>query len=137
MTIDGKNVIDMIQNNEIVDNKDYAGALGPDNEPQLKEQLKIAGELSGTSTELTVPVKDAKGKPTGKTTTIHVERVMWSLTDPRGVKASAKWMAKMIGEHPDLLEFEIWNWKGERVRVPSKMSVADLLDPVKLGKPLE
>lgn len=132
--LDGRNVLDMveIQNNKIVDNKDYSTALGPDNEPQLNEQLKLAGKhkIQGgvnPGVDLDIPVKDAKGNPTGTKKPIHVNGVKWSVTDPRGVEASADWMADQLFEHQGLLEFEVWNWKGERrtVHDPAFFSAAN------------
>lgn len=130
----GKNILDMVEGTKIVDNKDYSGALGKDNEPQLEEQLRLAGEGTGQATSIDVPVKDASGNEVrgAKPRTLHLDGVRWSVTDPRGVEASAKWMVKQLRAHPDLLEFEIWNWKGEKTIV-RESNTAILEDPAKLS----
>jgi hypothetical protein len=113
ITLDGRNVLDMIEGTKIVDNKDYKGKLGPANEPQLLEQLKLGGRFKGEPVEVEIPVKDADGKRTKATRTIKLFGVRWSATDPRGVIESATWMGEMLRQHDGYLEFEIWNWKGD------------------------
>ena len=131
-----KNILDMVKGDEIVDSKDYSGSL-EGSEAQLEQQLKIAGKETGKPTALEVAdrtpgaAKDAKK-------TVTIRKVRWSITDPRGVKASAEWMADMVDANPDHLVFELHNWKGETRTVPGDFSTGDLRSSLLeqwLGKP--
>jgi hypothetical protein len=107
--IEFKNVrrFDLIDGDKIREIKSGVRELTGKERLQFADYVKVADSRQ----PITIGVGDGQVQ--------RVKEVVYTFTDPRGVKANTKWMAKQLAEH-DHLSFEIFNANGERMTIDQR-----------------
>jgi hypothetical protein len=117
----GDRIADFIQGNQLKEIKAIQDAITPNgrDQKQFDDFIQIAQQEGGVTLTL----------PDGSTR--QVQRVSYVFTDPRGVKANAKWMQEQIDTHPNL-SFEVFDSQGKRTTL-TRENIRRLLPEV-LGR---
>ena len=98
----------------------------------IKNKLKSGNKLKGERDELKqfedyIKLVDNNAVIKASNKTYTVNNLIYTFTDPRGVKKNAKWMYAKLSDHKNL-SFEIFNSQGE-LKIIDRTNMNDLKDP--------
>lgn len=105
---------DLVEGNTLRDLKTISGKMGKHDLEQFDDFMKIGHKPGG------FPV-------TAGGNTTNIQRVVYTMTVPDGVRANASWMVKQLNDYPNLA-FEIFNNAGSRKMV-TKANAHELAEP--------